>query len=109
MARPPTPLLGLRIGCYTVVAQAPSTHYGHARWQVECTCGQRKITAAHNLLRTMTIKCPHAPPGHRVITPKQARILAAAEALGPRARAVLEDSTWKPLRALAEALEDDEP
>lgn len=81
MGRPASPLLGKRIGCYTVVERVrldvsqPSHQRSH--WRVVCDCGFTKVVSGQNLVRHFPLRCAHVPAGHRIIGPAEVAVLDA--------------------------------
>ena len=83
MGRPATALLGLRIGCYTVVERVYLPHsdpqHSRSHWRVVCDCGLPKVVCAQNLMRPFPLRCKHVPKGYRVIGPEDVATLEAVK------------------------------
>ena len=101
-------MLGKRFGVFRVTARAknPNIADEHAYWQVECeACGFIKVASSQNIARFFPLKCTHVPAGYRVVGPREVAVLDAVRGLDSTSVTILEDSGWKPLVALAAALE----
>lgn len=92
-------LSGMKFGRLTVIGRAPSSKYGHARWDCLCECGSRKTILSSSLISGKSTSCGcfqrerSTKTSHRIdLTGKRFNrlIVVEQEGLTPRG-----DAIWK--------------